>query len=231
MNRPSDLRDFAAWNEAMVALYDPDAYHTRSPLPVRWIEKLRVRAVVRALGAAPSMRVLEVGCGAGNVLARVRAVRVGLDLSPSLLAKARARLGPAAPLVRADAGRLPFASASFDRVFCSEVLEHVLHPEQVIAELRRLLRPGGWAVVSIPNEPLINWAKKWAFRMPLGRQILQGNADGYRVSEKMDDEWHLHEFDPARLEQAVKGVFAVARLQGVPTRWFALRHVALLTPL
>ena len=231
MNRPSDIRDFAAWNEEMVARYDPDAYHTRSPLPVRWVEALRVRAVVRALAATPSMRVLEVGCGAGNVLTTVRARRIGLDLSPSLLAKARARLGPGAPLVRADAGRLPFAPASFDRVFCSEVLEHVLNPKQVIAELRRVLRPGGWAVVSIPNEPLINAAKKWAFRMPLGRRILQGSADGYRVSEKMDDEWHLHEFDPARLEQAVKGVFTVTRLLGVPTRWFALRHVALLTPL
>ena len=85
-------------------------------------------------------------------------------------------------------------------------------------------------MASIPNEPLINAAKRWAFRLPLGRRILQGSPDGYRVSEKMDDEWHLHEFDPERLEEAVRGVFSISRLQGVPTGLFALRHMAVLTP-
>ena len=230
MNRPRDMRDFPSWNEDMVARYDPDAYHTRSPWPVRVLERMRVRAVVRALAAPPGARVLEVGCGAGNVLEAVEAERFGIDLSPSLLGKARARLGRGARLCRGDAARLPFCDGAFDRVYCSEVLEHVLEPEAVLREMRRVLRPGGFVVVSIPNEDLINRAKRWAFALPLGRRILQGSPGGYRVSDKMDDEWHLHEFSPARLRQAAEGVFAVDTLIGVPLSQFALRHVARLTP-
>ena len=231
MSRPRSFTEFIAWNEEMVARFDPDAYHTRSALPVRLLERMRVRAVVRALGAEEGMRVLEVGCGAGNLLHAIGAVRFGLDLSPSLLAKARGRLGKSAPLVRGDGAHLPFRAASFDRVFCSEVLEHVLQPEAVIAEMRRVLRPGGWAVVSVPNEPLINAAKRWAFRLPFGRRVLQGNPAGYQVSERMEEEWHLHEFELKLLAKSVRGVFALAGLQGVPYHWFALRHVAQLTPL
>src|SRR5215468_9867226 len=106
-SRPTDASSFTAWNEEMVQRYDPDAYHTRSPLPIRAIEALRVRAIVRLLDAAPHHRVLEVGCGGGNVLERVPGRRFGIDLSPFILKKARNRLGDV-PLVRGDALHLPF---------------------------------------------------------------------------------------------------------------------------
>jgi ubiquinone/menaquinone biosynthesis C-methylase UbiE len=230
--RPRDRREFTAWNEEMVQRFDPDAYHTRSPLPIRAIERLRVRVIRRLLDAAPETRVLEVGVGGGNVLERIRGRRVGIDLSPYILHKAQARLGAAAALVRGDAMALPFADGAFDRVYCSEVLEHVLEPEAVVREMRRVLAPSGFAVVSVPNEALINRVKRIVFRLPLGRRLVGGGAaDGdYRVSEKMDDEWHLHEFDRARLEQAVAGPFVIDALVGVPSRLLPLRLVARLQP-
>jgi SAM-dependent methyltransferase len=232
MRRPENPSEFVAWNEAMVERYDPDVYHTASPLPVRVIEQLRVRAVVRLLGARPDSRVLEVGSGAGNVLARLPGRRFGIDLSKAVLAKARRRLGPGASLVRGDAMSLPFADGSFDRVFCSEVLEHVLQPEAVVKEMRRVLRPSGTAVISVPNEDLINQVKGIVWRLPLGRRLTSGaDGNGYRVSEKMDDEWHLHAFDRARLREAVAGRFAVEELVGIPSRLLPLRWVARLSPL
>jgi ubiquinone/menaquinone biosynthesis C-methylase UbiE len=230
--RPRDRREFTAWNEEMVQRFDPDAYHTRSPLPIRAIERLRVRAIRRLLDAAPETRVLEVGVGGGNVLERIRGRRVGIDLSPYILHKAQARLGAAAALVRGDAMALPFADGAFDRVYCSGVLEHVLEPEAVVREMRRVLAPSGFAVVSVPNEALINRVKRIVFRLPLGRRLVGGGAaDGdYRVSEKMDDEWHLHQFDRARLEAAVAGRFAIDALAGVPSRLVPLRLVARLQP-
>lgn len=233
--RPRDQREFSAWNEEMVQRFDPDAYHTRSSLPIRAIERLRVRAIRRLLAATPEMRVLEVGVGGGNVLERVPGRRVGIDLSPFILGKAQARLGAAAALVRGDAMALPFAGGAFDRVYCSEVLEHVLEPEAVVREMRRVLAPRGFAVVSVPNEALINRVKGIVFRLPLGRRLVGGGGGaagdgGYRVSEKMDDEWHLHEFDRARLEQAVAGRFAIDALVGVPSRLLPLRLVARLQP-
>ncbi len=214
----------------MVRRFDPDAYHTRSALPIRAVERLRVRAIRRLLAVPPGARVLEVGVGGGNVLERIGGRRFGLDLSPFILHKARARLGDAAALVRGDAMALPFCDGAFDRVYCSEVLEHVLEPEAVVREMRRVLAPTGFAVVSVPNEALINRVKALVFTLPLGRRLVGGGEGGYQPSEKMDDEWHLHEFDRARLERAVAGVFRVDALVGVPSRLVPLRLVARLVP-
>jgi len=229
--RPRDRREFTAWNEEMVRRFDPDAYHTRSSLPIRAIERLRVRAIRRLLDVRGDARVLEVGVGGGNVLERIGGRRVGIDLSPFILDKARTRLGGGADLVRGDAMALPFADGIFDRVYCSEVLEHVLEPEAVVREMRRVLSPSGLAVVSVPNEALINRVKGVVFKLPLGRRLVGGGGDGgYRVSDKMDDEWHLHEFDRARLERAVAGRFDIDALVGVPSRLMPLRLVARLRP-
>lgn len=218
----------------MVRRFDPDAYHTRSSLPIRAVERLRVRAIRRLLAAGAETRVLEVGVGGGNVLERIAGRRCGIDLSPFILRKARARLGARAELVRGDAMALPFADGAFERVYCSEVLEHVLEPEAVVREMRRVLARGGFAVVSVPNEALINRVKGIVFRLPFGRRLVgaggEGAESGYRVSEKMDDEWHLHEFDRARLERAVAGSFALDALVAVPSRLMPLRLVARLQP-
>ncbi|MGZ3439172.1 MAG: hypothetical protein ACXVDD_06640, partial [Polyangia bacterium] len=71
----------------------------------------------------------------------------------------------------------------------------------------------------------------FVFRLPLGRRLVGGGEHGYQPSEKMNDEWHLHEFDRARLERAVAGQFAVEALVGVPSRLMPLRLVARLRPL
>jgi ubiquinone/menaquinone biosynthesis C-methylase UbiE len=189
-----------------------------------------VRAIRRLIDAGPSSRVLEVGVGGGNVLERIGGRRVGIDLSPFILKKARARLGGGVGLVRGDAMALPFAGGSFDRVYCSEVLVHGGEPEAVVREMRRVLAPGGFAVVSVPNEALINRVKAVVFKLPLGRRLAGGGEGGYQVSEKMDDEWHLHEFDRARLERAVAGSFDIDELAGVPSRILPLRLVARLRP-
>jgi hypothetical protein len=82
----------------------------------------------------------------------------------------------------------------------------------------------------VPNEALINRVKGLVFRVPFGRRLVGGGEGQYQVSEKMDDEWHLHEFDRARLERAVAGRFTVEELVGVPSRLMPLRLVARLRP-
>jgi len=68
----------------------------------------------------------------------------------------RARVGT----VQADGLRLPFADATFDRVICSEVLEHLPDDRAAMAELARVLRPGGTMAVTVPRygPELVNWA-------------------------------------------------------------------------
>jgi SAM-dependent methyltransferase len=87
--------------------------------------------------------VLEVGCGTGLILSRLEGVAgrlTGADLSPGMLSRASAR-GHA--VVRADATRLPFADGTFDAVVSFKVLAHVPAVRSALAEMARVLRPGG----------------------------------------------------------------------------------------
>ena len=102
----------------------------------------------------PGSHVLEAGCGVGAQTAHLVAGSPGaritaVDLDARSLAAARRRLGAAAPVswLRADLGRLPYPDAHFDHVFVCFVLEHLPEPADVLAELRRVLRPGGTVTV------------------------------------------------------------------------------------
>lgn len=227
-----DRERFAAWNEEMVQRYDPDLYHQHPSPIVRFIERRRVAAVLHLLDAQNSDAILEVGCGAANVLAQVpRGTLTGMDLSDFILAKARQRMGSRATITKGDAEALPFPDAAFTKVYCTEVLEHLLTPENALREMRRVLKPRGYAVVSIPNEALINAIKAPLVRLGIFRRLLGSQEGAYQAAEKMDDEWHLHAFDLALLREKVAGIFRVTRLLAAPFRVLPLRYAARLDPL
>jgi SAM-dependent methyltransferase len=108
-------------------------------------------AAFAPLKLRPGLRVLDVGCGTGDYL-RVMAPliapgpAVGVDLSAALVARARQREAPAEALVSfqvGDACELPFAAAAFDRVVANQILLHLADPWRAVAEMRRVLAPGG----------------------------------------------------------------------------------------
>jgi SAM-dependent methyltransferase len=117
------------------------------------------------LEPTPGWRVLDIGCGSGRHTAAAyripRAEVVGVDAAHSELAAARRRLelhdrlgehgGGRWALCAADGLQLPFAGGQFDLVICAEVLEHVPDHDRAAAEIARVLRPGGDAVVSVPR--------------------------------------------------------------------------------
>lgn len=220
---------FSDWNERMASIYDPEDYHLNSGPVVRWIETRRVKTAIGLLAPRPGDRVLEVGCGAGNILERMPAGWLaGIDLSARLLGRTRQRLQQQSPaLARADAERLPFRSASFDRVLCSEVLEHVLHPSEVLEEMLRVVKPDGRVVITVPNEPLINRLKGMVGALGLIRLIVRGT---YHTSDRMDEEWHLHSLDLSSTLQIIPGGASVERVAAVPLAVLPLRYVLLIRP-
>ena len=101
-------------------------------------------------------RVVDLGAGPGYLSAELHAA--GADVVAVDLAAANvvAIAGRAIPALHADATRAPIATGSVDGVVCSNLLEHTPAPELVVAEIERVLRPGGWAWVSWTN-----WWSPW----------------------------------------------------------------------
>ncbi len=97
--------------------------------------------------------VVDVGCGLGTALLYLpeSARFVGVDVSARSLATARARSRGGAEFRRGGFPSLPAEPASFDLAVCLEVLEHVEDDEQAVRELCRILRPGGYLLVSVPG--------------------------------------------------------------------------------
>jgi SAM-dependent methyltransferase len=103
--------------------------------------------------ARPGERVLDVGCGAGRFVAALReagAEPIGVELAEAALERARANAPGADLRLVADDGSLPLEHASVDLVWCSEVLEHVPDTAHLLLEVRRVLRPGGRLLVTVP---------------------------------------------------------------------------------
>jgi ubiquinone/menaquinone biosynthesis C-methylase UbiE len=119
---------------------------------------------------APVASVLEVGCGTGHWLAVCsrgasllgeRTILAGVEPSSEMIARARIA-APQACLVRARAEALPWADATFDRVYCINALHHFTDREQFFAEARRILKPGG-GLLTIGKDPHADRDAWWVY--------------------------------------------------------------------
>jgi ubiquinone/menaquinone biosynthesis C-methylase UbiE len=146
-----------------------------------------------------SSRVLEIGCGAGNLLLQATvpgSYPVALDLSMQALTFVRSRLEEASSSPEAPSGfactqaigeSLPLKDESFDCVLMSEVIEHLEAPQISIGEAARVLCPGGRLLVTTPNYrsfwPLMEWT-----------------VDRLNMAPKMAGEQHISRFNPSSLK-------------------------------
>ncbi len=147
------------------------------------------------LGLKPGERLLDLGCGFGRhayEAARRGAHVVACDLASAELAEVRATFAAMSDAgeqyhgtcqaAQGDATRLPFPDQSFDRVIASEVLEHVDSDDQALAELTRILRPGGVLAVTVPTwfPEKVCWALSDEYHAP---KAVGGHVRIYRRSE------------------------------------------------
>ncbi|MBN2458145.1 class I SAM-dependent methyltransferase [Candidatus Woesearchaeota archaeon] len=125
----------------------------RYPMHYNISVRYRYRAISRMLKPGPQKRLLDVGCGLGYMTARLsgRFQATGIDLDKDCIRFA-ADQDPKGKYMVADAGKkLPFKDDTFDYVISSEVIEHVEDDRLFLNEIRRVLKPGGLAVITTPS--------------------------------------------------------------------------------
>ena len=129
--------------------FDEIAAEYDSSIPEHVMRHLTERRVELAHSLVPSGRVLDVGCGTGRFLEGLPAgyELAGVDVSAGMLEIARQK---GLDVVQSSGAELPFADDSFDLVTTFAVLHHLIDPDIVratLAEMARVLRPGGWMIV------------------------------------------------------------------------------------
>jgi ubiquinone/menaquinone biosynthesis C-methylase UbiE len=176
----------------------------------RGLSELKVREV-ELLAPAPGLRVLDAGCGRGEVLlacARAGANVAGADASAAAVSISRETLAgvEGADVREADLVDLPWPDASFDRALLGDVIEH-LTPGQArlaLGELRRVLRPGGTLVVhTAPNLRFLQVG--WPLCRPLLRAAGRGAAAG-ALGEWIaaSKRYHVNEQSAGTLRRALR---------------------------
>lgn len=164
MDRATDAPDAFASSTDAVRVNDYDSFaedyatHNESGIQNAYYER---PAMLSLAGEVSGRRILDAGCGAGPLSAalRERGAQVsGIDASAPMVALAGRRLGEGADLRVGDlADPLPFADGAFDDVVASLVLHYLKDWGPTLAEMRRVLRPGGRLIASV-HHPFADYA-------------------------------------------------------------------------
>ena len=168
---------------------------------------LRIGAALRAIGPAPK-RVLDFGCGTGassRVLAEAGHVVTGVDASESGIRVARRQV-PEVTFHHLDSeADLPFSDHAFDACLCTEVIEHLLDVRGFVAEVHRVLTPGGLFVVTTPYH---GWLKNLL--------VITLNFD--RHFDPVGE--HIRFFSRRSMTRCLtEGGFDVVQFGGIGRRW------------
>lgn len=166
-------------------------------------QSVRLRGELFRDWAGRGKRLLDAGCGSGLLTASYVEGNhvVGIDVDGQALETCRARLG--IETVWADFNEiLPFEGGAFEVVVAGETLEHLPYPRLFLAEIQRVLGPGGLFLGSVPN----------AYRLPRRLDVLRG-----RPFDR--DPTHLQHFSARSLRALLGEHFTVEDLVPVRGRW------------
>jgi len=185
--------------------------------PSRTLRQARILATALGPPTEQPRTVLDIGCGDGTAAATAAPLLtghrvIGVDWSQDALTRARTHLPYT---VRGELTALPLHSAAADAVLFSEVIEHLVDPDTALAEIRRVLRPGGHLMLSTPNlAAWYNRALLLAGVQPVFSEVSLRAIHGRPGKEVVG---HLRLYTPRALREFVTAAgFEVVGLKGAP---------------
>lgn len=223
--KPS-IEDFEKWNEEHAIKHDLDKFYNHPNRLFRYIENKRIQVLIREAEISENSRVLEIGCGAGHILEKINnGILTGIDISQTQIDRAKKRLGNKAELIKAKGEDIPFPANYFDRIICTEVFEHVLEPEEIIQEMKRVLKNDGIISLSIPNENLIIFTKKVLLNTGF-RWVLEPKKSQWDLASKNNlDEWHIHLYSLNLIKKQISKYFQIINIRRIPFFILPFRYV------
>jgi ubiquinone/menaquinone biosynthesis C-methylase UbiE len=211
MSQPMTDESVAELNDGLARKHSIDDYYTRSPWPIRFIEQKRLDIIREMIGECDGLELAEIGSGGGHVLRMFpQANMTAIDVSSVFLETARKNLvGYNVKFIKGEVDKLNLPAATFDRLICTEVLEHTVDPEAILRAIARILKPTGIAAITVPNDPLILQLKGIVRKTPVGwilRDRIEWGGDTY----------HVHRWTPSEFQRILEKYFRVIERRSAP---------------
>jgi 2-polyprenyl-3-methyl-5-hydroxy-6-metoxy-1,4-benzoquinol methylase len=208
---PATASEVERLNDQLAREHPIDEYYERSPWFIRRIHAQRLSLIKRWVGPAEGLRILEVGAGGGHVLKLFPGGKLtAVDVSDVYLDTARKNLaGYDVEFRKGQIETLDLPAATFDRIICTEVLEHTTNPGEILAAIKRLLSPGGKAVITVPIDPVIDNAKR-VIRLTPVRWLLSDRVNWG------GDHYHLQKWWPWQFRVLLEKHFTILQRRIVP---------------
>lgn len=180
--------------------------------------RVRDRAFLEMLKPSKEDRILDVGCGLGyftDLLSKDGAECYGIDLDEKCIDYCQKYMKGQYQV--ADVTKIPFPDNYFDKILCTEVLEHIDHNEEILKEIRRVLKKDGILVTSVPcSEGMFK-----AFFKRIGHNSVDSNSREYHwhkgyTKEQMALFLKQHKFQPQRnyytLVAAIEAIMGLSKI-------------------
>jgi methionine biosynthesis protein MetW len=171
----------------------------------------RFRKVLEIAGKLGGKKLLDIGCGDGTYTLVLKDLlkteeTVGIEISPEAVGLAKEK-GIKAYQLDIDEEKLPFEDASFDIIYCGEIIEHVFNPDRLLEEIRRTLKPGGRCIITTPN--LAGWSNRLALLLgyqPFATSVSPEHEGAGKLMLKGDEgQWgHIRVFTMRALKELLK---------------------------
>lgn len=213
-NKNTSEAELAQWNDEMVKKYhEKGTLFESKNIFLRTMELMRLNKIKEYSNIKKNDKLLDLGCGEGffiNLLPN-NIEAYGIDISKEALKRANKILeGRKRTFIKyGDAYKTEFDDEYFNIVACSEVLEHVPEPKKIMAEIHRILKNDGIAVISVPDEERIKLIMKIIKFLKIDKFL-------HSARKQEEYEWHLHSVDKKFIQEVTKELFKIKKMARVP---------------